>query len=93
MTYRQRLYDEHKTARPTEEQWAKFWAKMDQLQLWQWQPEYEQLCIDGTNWSVEISISGKAIISKGSNAYPDSKSPELSTTFIEFKRAIKELLQ
>jgi hypothetical protein len=50
---------------PSAKQWQNFRRTLDRLNVWCWQEEYPNppgVC-DGTNWSVEIAYTDKAIVS------------------------------
>lgn len=56
---------------PSEQDWTAFAQELDRLKAWQWKPTYrDPKTVDGTNWSVDISLGGNSLKSVGSNAFP-----------------------
>ena len=63
---------EWETIKPTPEQWRELRKSLDQLNVWQWRPDYSNsLVADGIQWSLEIEYTDHALKTKGSNSYPD----------------------
>lgn len=81
-------------ARPTPRRWEKFWNKCDELNVWNWDPEYkpEFLITDGTSWEVDISCARGKVRSVGSNAYPPGGQEEKTKEFRAFCRAVSTLV-
>jgi hypothetical protein len=70
---------------PSVKRWHSFRKALDRLGVWCWQANYSDPSVcDGTDWSVEIAYTDKAITSGGSNCFPD--------TFKKFSSAIASLL-
>jgi hypothetical protein len=85
---------------PSDERWQAFRAALDRLSVWRWQQRYmdPEVC-DGTGWSIEISYADKAIVSGGSNCFPDRAGAPISITqaksgdtFDRFCRAVSKLV-
>jgi hypothetical protein len=93
--------EKHKV-KPSPEAWEKFWSSLDELGSWSWKGSYQpsEIILDGTSWSVEISVAGRSIEAHGCNAYPPSsprtKRPrepgESGSRFNEFRKAVCVLL-
>ena len=57
----------------SKEEWIKFWRKMDKINVWEWQKDYFNPVLDGTQWELTIQANGRGKIKVfGSNAYPDN---------------------
>jgi hypothetical protein len=79
------------------EQWRQFRADVDKLGIWKWQPSYESLALDGTQWAVEIHYLDARLDAKGSNSYPGkagkaSSSLKMTAEFKSFLTAVEKLL-
>ena len=62
---------ETKEIKPSPEEWKKFWEVCDRIELWNWQPRYENLDIlDGFSWRIVIEFDDKKLDSSGSNDGP-----------------------
>ena len=94
--------EEKHTIKPSPEAWAKFWGSLDELGFWSWSGSYQtrKRILDGTSWSVEISVGERSVEAHGCNAYPpDGPEAESSqecgepgSRFNEFCAAVTELL-
>lgn len=74
------------TITPSAPDWETFWTAMDQIDVWGWQPRYDdQEILDGTEWSIEISDEARSVRSYGSNAYPHP--------FQRFLKAVERLVR
>lgn len=80
--------------RPTPTRWQRFWEKCDDLNVWDWDPEYEPdfLVTDGTSWEIDIECPRGKVHSTGSNAYPPSGEDEETREFRAFCRAVTSLV-
>jgi hypothetical protein len=86
---------------PSAKQWQTFRKSLDQLNIWCWREDYPnppEVC-DGTNWSVEIAYTDKAIVSGGSNCFPGRNgkalpvpADEADNTFAKFCCAVASLI-
>ena len=49
----------------------KLLEKLEMIDVWSWKEKYvkDGVC-DGTQWSIELELHGKKLISSGDNAYP-----------------------
>ncbi len=93
--------EEHRIE-PSPEAWTKFWRRLDEVGFWSWSGSYQtsRRILDGTSWSVEISVAGRSVEAHGCNAYPPSsprakyaREPgESGSRFNEFCEAVGELL-
>ncbi len=71
--------------KPDPEKWAAFMAKIDELQVWNWQESYYQMDMcDGSQWELQLAMGDKTVKSYGSNKIPEN--------FDQFKEALNELL-
>ena len=78
---------------PRAEQWKQFRTDMDTIEIWNWKTNYiDHDVLDGTQWRVEITYSNRSITAEGSNAYPGSSGPEISTQFRRFLEAVRKLI-
>lgn len=94
--------EEKHRIKPSPEAWAKFRGRLDELGFWSWNGDYQPpgIILDGTSWSVTISVAGRSVEAHGCNAYPPSdpesgssqESGEAGSRFDEFCEAITELL-
>ena len=80
--------------KPSEDQWFEFWQEVDRIGVWAWLTEYiNPDVLDGTQWSLELSHSGRRIKCEGSNAYPGC--PKIDHPddgpFADFLRALARL--
>ncbi|MGB9200671.1 hypothetical protein, partial [Methanobacterium sp.] len=59
---------------PSEEEWKKFWDKMDNIRVWNWIDDYtledDLYTLDGSSWNLKIELGDKKVESSGSNYYP-----------------------
>jgi hypothetical protein len=94
--------EEKHSVKPSPEDWAKFWDRLDELGFWSWGGSYQPrgIILDGTSWSVEICAGERSVEAHGCNAYPPSspraKRPreagESGSRFSEYCEAVSELL-
>lgn len=80
---------------PTQEQWTRFWERMNELGIWNWSPHYEQCSIgheDGNHWFVNIAIDNRSVRSEGEDVFPGSSGTTPSKEFEQFLEALRELL-
>lgn len=82
------------TVRPTPEQWQEFWRAVERARVWEWLPEYETDCLDGTCWSLKLAGNGQRIVSQGFNAYPGGNGTEYApdSEFSIFEAAVRKLV-
>ena len=78
---------------PEKHHWEEFWRDMDAIQFWQWQPEYQSHCCDGTHWSICVQVADKLKRTTGSNAYPgsDNSRYQKGGQFDLFLKAVQKL--
>lgn len=62
-----------KRAKVSESQWTVFWAIVNQVKVWNWDPKYSNNMLDGASWSLNIKYRGQRIKTEGNNAFPGSK--------------------
>ncbi|ADZ09738.1 hypothetical protein Metbo_1506 [Methanobacterium lacus] len=89
--------DDEESIVPTEEDWAKFWKKLDRINAWDWAGNYvipEYMYLDGNRWNIRIQFGDKKIECNGSNAYPGKNGEivEHKMIFRRFFMAITKLL-
>ena len=83
---------------PSEEEWKKFWDKLDKLRIWKWVENYDYpdfVVLDGTSWDLKIELGDKTLKSSGSDAYPGENIeeivPDQSESFKKFLNALRSL--
>ena len=84
---------------PSEEEWMKFWDKMNKIGIWNWIKSYypkDVEVLDGTRWTLKIELGDKKFESSGTNAYPGENIGEIidldkSKSFKKFLNALKSL--
>lgn len=81
--------ENNQTIIPTEENWIKFWEKLDKIGVWCWAEHYspDYMYLDGTKWDLKIQLGDKKIVCNGSNAYP-GKDGEVVENRITFRRLL-----
>lgn len=84
---------------PSEEEWKKFWDKMDNIKVWNWKDNYDSpdfVVLDGTSWNLKIELGDKKVESSGSNYYPGENIeeivPDQSESFKKFLNALRSLI-
>jgi len=79
--------------KPSDEGWQEFWAGLDRIGVWDWEPNYtEPGTVDGTQWSLEIDYNDRKLKTGGSNAYPGkSDIGRYSPEFEAFLKAVQAL--
>jgi len=87
--------DSHfKIGRPAEIDWVEFWQSLDQLNVWDWDSEYNYRGLrfyEGSNWHLYIVHQDKIIKTVGSNSYPPAALNRPSEIFIELLNAVIKL--
>jgi hypothetical protein len=81
---------------PTEAQWRAFWAAADRAGVGDWQRRYlAEGIVDGSGWTLRLTINGQELVSEGSNAYPDREGREhegeSTSAFREFQGTLMML--
>ena len=83
---------------PSEEEWLKFWDKMDKIGIWKWIEDYycqDLMVLDGSSWNLKIELGDKIVESSGSNAYLGENikesDPNQSKSFKKFLNALRSL--
>ena len=103
MTYRASRYDSEarqfketvkRGIKPSGDQWRRFWRAMDQARLWQWQNHYPAPpdLADGTQWSVDVAVGSRWVLSSGNKNFPGQPSGETSDLFERYLAAVRALL-
>ena len=83
---------------PTVEQWQAFRKEVDNLGIWEWRGNYDNLdAWDGTSWTVLLSYPDRGIRAHGGNCFPDqngmpSRQPEPTKHFKRYLAAVQTLL-
>ena len=85
---------------PTPAQWKAFWAVVDDVQLWKWQPRYTNPNIsDGGYWKFEAERGANRVSTYGRNSYPADADPAKPSEdsfptqrFRKFYSALEKLL-
>jgi len=86
------------TLTPTSEDWQKFRKTIDHLNIWQWRADYPSRGTqDGTQWSLKIAYSDRAVKTHGNNNYPDANgrpkdNSDPTKTFNEYLAAVRTLI-
>lgn len=78
--------------RPTAQRWQRFWDVIDKVDAWNWEAEYSLPVMDGASWELVFEGMGRALRSRGSNAYPGTDGAEPSREFRRVCRAISRLV-
>ena len=98
--WRDRIGEKYRIT-PSMGAWIRFWERLDEIGFWSWSGAYTTSGIlDGTRWSVDVSLRLQSVQAHGSNAYPPAsshageqrKASEMSPEFEEFCEAVSELL-
>ncbi len=55
---------------PSVDAWRKFWAELDDLDVWSWQRSYRFFVMDAETWKLEIRGRGKYVRASGDGAFP-----------------------
>ena len=84
---------------PSEEEWKKFWDKMDKIGIWEWIEDYTDKDImymeDGSSWNLKIELGDKKVESSGLTYYPGENVKEIvpyqSESFKKFLNALRSL--
>ena len=94
-------YNEREQVRldPSPAQWTRFWRTMDELDVWQWQPRYEQVghaepasvISDATHWSLTLVHEDRRVVSSGHAAGPGAETLGDSNAFDAFCAAVSRL--
>ena len=60
---------------PSVDAWQKFWAELDDLDVWSWQRSYEQrfFALDASAWELEVRGRGKYVRASGYGAFPPQR--------------------
>src|ERR1039457_1919798 len=54
---------------PSDMSWTRFWKSIDEINVWNWLPEYmNPNILDGCQWSLELQFNGGSVTCEGSNA-------------------------
>ena len=85
------------TLKLSTKKWNAFLAVLDEINVWEWQPRYDEPALDGTSWSIRIEHGGRVVESSGSNGYPSdpdpmTTAPHPSTRFSALLSALSDLL-
>src|SRR5215469_16625907 len=77
--YRPNIRTATTTLSPTVNDWKRFWAVAEAVNLWQWREEYmNDEVLDGVQWGLKIKFQERKIVCAGSNAFPGFEDgPEL----------------
>jgi hypothetical protein len=82
---------------PTEEAWEKFWKVMDEVGVWEWKTNYDNLHImDGQRWTLKLQRGERKVSSGGINGYPYTgekpRSGRRTPLFIKYEKAVEALI-
>jgi hypothetical protein len=83
---------------PTMEQWREFRREVDAIGVWRWRAQYSTPGVaDGTQWSLDVTYSDRAVRTQGSNNYPGDTQesfgvPSGSKAFTRYLKAVQRLL-
>ncbi len=80
---------------PSVDAWQKFWAELDDLDVWSWQRSYKKFTLDAVVWELEVRGRGKYVRSSGYGAFPPHGHYDLwgskSREFMRLLKAFKTL--
>ena len=82
---------------PSVDAWRKFWAELDDLDVWSWQRSYEKFMVDAIVWELEVRGRGKYVRVSGLGAFPPNglnalyMSPLDSPKFMRLLKAFRTL--
>ncbi len=57
---------------PSVDAWRKFWAELDDLDVWSWQRSYEKFRLHALVWELEVRGRGKYVRVSGLGAFPSN---------------------
>ena len=83
---------------PTPKQWRAFRQALDEINVWQWKPNYSRVVTDTDSWTFRIEYADKAISSKGYGSWPsvemagDGCNASTAGPFTRLRSAIQNLL-
>jgi hypothetical protein len=77
---------------PSLQQWQTFWDKVNELEIWDWKPNYPNPGFLGSEkWEIDINAGRRRIVSRGEGNYP-KQNASLSNTEFGRSRAFLDLI-
>jgi hypothetical protein len=82
----------------TAETWTKFWKKLEDVRVWEWQAHYDNpRVLDGQVWEVKLAHGGRKVEVFGRNSYPGGEKGEIggsagSKLYAGYLSAVEELI-
>jgi hypothetical protein len=87
--------DNHfKIGRTSEEDWLEFWHCLEQIDVWNWDSEYNYRGVkfyEASHWHLYISYQKQIIESAGNNSFPPTALNRPTDSFIDLLNAIIKL--
>lgn len=83
-----------KMGKAAEDDWLEFWLKLETINVWNWNSEYNYRGIkfyESSNWHLYIVHQEKSIKSNGNNSFPPASLNQPSEQFIALLNAFIEL--
>ena len=73
--------------------WNTFWDELNRIHAWDWnERDYVTVgVLDGTHWQIDATDGQRRLRTSGDNGYPDTQTPDPSSVFNAFCRAVSEL--
>jgi hypothetical protein len=66
----------HSILHPNAKVWSRFWARIDEANIWQWAYRYSAasrgLKVDGARWRIELHHGAQLVESTGYNSAPEN---------------------
>ncbi|MCK9150788.1 hypothetical protein [Methanobacterium alcaliphilum] len=60
-----------KIVTPSNIEWGQFWDKLEEIDFWHWDEDYEKCClVDGFEWNIKITKGNNSMESSGINDGP-----------------------
>lgn len=79
---------------PSTEDWETFWATLDRIGVWSWEPVYnDPEIMDGCQWALQLRHGSRQVKSFGSNAYPGGNELAQARPFRQFLTAVGALVR
>ena len=81
-------------AKPAKNRWRAFWRSIEKAGVWNWDADYLTPGVtDGADWSLEMRLDKRTVISSGSNGYAGGDGPNYSrnSSFAKFLCALTRL--
>lgn len=91
---------EQDSVSPSQTQWRRFWRKIGEIRVWEWEERYEPgerfeprtVVREGVHWSFTLAHAGREASSSGDDAGPGAVDLDESSAFASFLEAVSRLL-